>query len=395
MFTKESAILFPLLALFYSFVFKKEKIFSLPLLLLLAGWGIILANWQIVRSASMVVPVGNKLQAAATVLSNLWLAFFYLGKIFWPWKLAFAPVAADAHPAAGIIAAVFLVVILLLSERRDWKMLLFGALWFLFFFLPTFYYDCAVHTPPKFYEHRLYTPFLGILFLLLSLSFSRFARSFKRILPVLTFLVIGVLGWMSYVHTNDFRNSLTLGEYDAATSPNDPRQYRDMTRMNVPARLVTEIQLLQGSTRNPGSSLKDITKEELWNTIDDLNKKLHADPGDAEIPHALAVAYFARGLFLSSEENFLTAGRRTPHNAVIPYNLGILYYSAHAEIQAEHAWQEALQLDPSMGSAHLNLSYLLYETGRYQPAWEHCQRALQLGIPVPPSLVNDIRRKIS
>ena len=79
---------------------------------------------------------------------------------------------------------------------------------------------------------------------------------------------------------------------------------------------------------------------------------------------------------------------------MIPYNLGILYYSAHAALNAERAWQEALHLDSAMGNAHLNLSFLYYELGQYQSAWDHCQRARQLGTVVSFDLENEIQKKI-
>jgi Tfp pilus assembly protein PilF len=63
-------------------------------------------------------------------------------------------------------------------------------------------------------------------------------------------------------------------------------------------------------------------------------------------------------------------------------------------MKAEKAWQEAVQLNPAMGDAHLNLSYLYYESGHYQTAWDHCQKAMQLGMAVPPGLVNEIKNHI-
>ena len=53
-----------------------------------------------------------------------------------------------------------------------------------------------------------------------------------------------------------------------------------------------------------------------------------------------------------------------------------------------------MRLDPAMGDAHLNLSYLYYEPGQYQTAWDHCQKAMQLGMAVPPDLVTEIHKNI-
>jgi tetratricopeptide (TPR) repeat protein len=165
--------------------------------------------------------------------------------------------------------------------------------------------------------------------------------------------------------------------------------------MAIPEILDQEIKTIQGRSHLQESSHTPVSKEELWKIIDDLRNELKSNRNDPSLHHALAIAYFSRGFYLSSEENFFTAIQYNPQDATIPYNLGILYYSAQPKMKAEKAWQEALRLDPTMGNAHLNLSFLYYESGQYQSAWDHCQKALQLGIGVPSSFVNEIRKRNS
>ena len=126
---------------------KGKEIISITTILFVVGWGIVLFNWHILRSAAMITPVGAKFQAAALVLSSLPIALHYCGNVFWPFHLAFAPISSDIHITAGIISTGLLSLALLLSERRDWKLIIFGVLWFVAFLVPTFYYDVAVHTP--------------------------------------------------------------------------------------------------------------------------------------------------------------------------------------------------------------------------------------------------------
>ncbi|MGD0589229.1 MAG: hypothetical protein ABSA44_00345 [Bacteroidota bacterium] len=386
--------MFPVLAMLFFYNLKGKEIISITTILFFVGWGIVLFNWYILRSAAMVAPIGNKFQAAVLVLSSFPIALYYLGKIFWPFNLAFAPIFDDIHITIGILAAVVMIFIILLSERRDWKIIIFGAVWFLAFLVPTFYHYLGADTLPKFYEHRIYLPFMGILFVLLSLSYTNRLVYFKRFLPPTFFLVLISLGWLSYIHTFNFKNSLTLSEYDVLTSPNEPRRYSDITRMAIPEKLDQEIKAFQGRSQLQESDRAQISKEDLCKIIDDLRNKLKSNPHDSDLHHALAVACFSRGLFLSSEENFLAAIKGNPQDATIPYNLGILYYNAQPKMNAEKPWQEALRLDPAMGNAHNNLSYLYYESGQYQSAWEHCQKAIQLGIAGPPGLVNEIQKHI-
>ncbi len=47
-------------------------------------------------------------------------------------------------------------------------------------------------------------------------------------------------------HTFDFKNYMTLSEYDAKTSPNDLKMYNIITRMLIPNKLKQKISSLQG-----------------------------------------------------------------------------------------------------------------------------------------------------
>jgi hypothetical protein len=395
MFTKETSIVFPVLAMLYFYNLKGKKILSITTILFFVGWGIVLFNWHILRSAAMIAPMGNKFHAAGLVLSTFPVALYYLGKIFWPLNLAFAPIFEDIHFTIGILSLIALILMILFSERRDWKKIIFGTIWFLAFLIPTFYHYLGADTLPKFYEHRIYLPFMGILFVLLSLSYSDRLGYFKRFLPPIAFLVFISLGWLSYTHSFNFKDSLALSEYDATTSPNEPRRYSDITKMAIPEKLGQVIKAIRSRSPLQENDRTSISKKELWEIIDTIKTELRSNRNDTELYHALAVAYFARGLFLSSEENFYSAIKRNPHNAAIFYNLGILYYSAQPKMKAENAWQEAVRLDPAAGDAHLNLSYLYYESGYYQTAWDHCQKAMQLGMAVPPGLVNEIQKHIA
>ena len=80
MFTKETSIVFPALALLYFYNLKGKEIISITTVLFLIGWGVVIVNWFILRSAAMVAPIGNKLQAAEIVLSGFPVSLYYIGK---------------------------------------------------------------------------------------------------------------------------------------------------------------------------------------------------------------------------------------------------------------------------------------------------------------------------
>jgi protein O-mannosyl-transferase len=389
MFTKESAIVFPFLALWYSVSLQRKKILSLQTIFLLAGWGIIVVNWHVLRSAAQIVPIGDKLQAAAEVFSNFRIVLFYLGKIFWPFDLSYAPILSDIRITAGVVSLGLLIALLIIAERKAWKLLFFGILWFIAFLIPTFF------RTPKFCEHRIYIPFMGILIVLLSLSFTHIKPFLKRGISFIGAMVFCVLVWLSYTHAFDFKNNMSLIEFDARSSPNDLGRYNVITRMYIPQTLSQKIHSLQGISQQFTDTSLSVPREELWNVIDILNLELRLNLQNPELHHALAVAYFARGFLLSSEKNFLIAMQKSPNDPIIPYNLGILYYTGHEMKKAEESWLEALRRDSLMGKAYLNLSYLYYEIGQNDLARVHCQKAMQCGIHVIPEFIKEIQKEPS
>ena len=111
MFTKETGILFPILAMLYYYNLKGKEIISITTVLFFVGWGIVLFNWHILRSAAMITPVGNKFHAVMLVLSTFPVAIYYLGKIFWPFNFAFAPILEDVHIHRRDISAVIIMTL--------------------------------------------------------------------------------------------------------------------------------------------------------------------------------------------------------------------------------------------------------------------------------------------
>jgi len=397
--TKETAIVLPFLAFFYAGVVKKQDLFSRSTVLWLLGWGMVLLNWQIARSIAQIAPIGDKWLAVKTIFSHLPILLAYLGKIFWPFTLAYAPVQADMSLIPGIAAILLLMAAIVLAEKRNWRMISFGLLWYVLFLIPTFFHYADMPRLPKFYEHRVYLPFLGIMMIPLSLSFTgRYAPS--RIFSYASVAVaMVVLGILSYSHSFDFKNHFTLHEYAAMSSPSDDTQYPRVQMMHVPEVLARQFLALQAG--NSSNDLAKTLQESSFSTqevrllLKETEQAQFPRPDDPALHHRLAVLYFARGYYVRSLEEFQKATIEGPERADLQFNLGVLCYDGHAVRKAEQAWLKALQLDPQMAEAHQNLCYLFYEQKQYEKAWAHAQEAARLGARVSPGLAAEIQKFLS
>lgn len=396
MLTKETAIVFPILALFYAGVVKKQNLLSLSTVLWLVGWGLVLLNWRISRDIAQLAPIGDKWFALKTVFSDLPVLLSYLGKIFWPFNLAFAPFQADINFIPGIAAALLLIAAIVLAETRNWRIITFGLLWYVLFLVPTLFHHADISHPPKFYEHRIYLSFIGIMMIPLALSFARRYAPSRVVSYASTTLAMVVLGVLSYNHSFDFKNHLTLREFAARTSPSDDTQYPRVQMMHVPEDLARQFLARQAGTSSFDSArtfqASSFSTQDVRSLLEETEQARLSRPDDPTLHHRLAVIYFARGYYVRSLEEFQKATAEEPENADLQFNLGVLCYDGHAVRKAEQAWLKALQLNPWMAEAHQNLSYLFYEQKQYENAWLHAQEATRLGAPVIPGLVAEIQK---
>ncbi|MDP2885032.1 MAG: glycosyltransferase family 39 protein [Ignavibacteria bacterium] len=396
MLTKETAIVFPVLALFYAGVVKKQNLLSLSTVLWLVGWGLVLLNWRISRDIAQLAPVGDKWFALKTVFSDLPVLLSYLGKIFWPFDLAFAPFQADINFIPGIAAALLLIAAIVLAETRNWRIITFGLLWYVLFLVPTLFHHADISHPPKFYEHRIYLSFIGIMMIPLSLSFARRYAPSRVVSYASVTLAMVVLGVLSFNHSFDFKNHLTLREFAARTSPSDDTQYPRVQMMHVPEDLARQFLARRAGTSSYDSArtfqASSFSTQEVRSLLEEAEQARWSRPDDPTLHHRLAVINFARGYYVRSMEEFQKATAEEAENADLQFNLGVLCYDGHAVRKAEQAWLKALQLNSRMAEAHQNLSYLFYEQKQYENAWSHAQEATRLGAPVIPGLATEIQK---
>jgi protein O-mannosyl-transferase len=398
LFTKETTVVFPFILLLYIFIVSKDKFNTTQVIGLIVAWMIVFVNWHILRNAAQIAQFTEPLRVIWNLFLDLWIVFFYIGKIFWPFELTFGPLRPDINIVPGIFSTLLLLSLILFSKKRNWKMILFGIVWFGLLLVPTFvYHPNVVENHVPYYEHRIYVPMIGIFILLSSLTFTHI-NMFKRMTPYFLGVVIIFLSWKSYHHTFLFQNFLTLRQYSAETSPNDKVLYSAIERMSLPVSLQEQIR----NYKIPfDASLLDVQKNDsakncrrTRDILETLERQYKVDPSNKELFHALAITNYARGFFVRAEKLFIASQALDPKNADIPYNFGIFYYDAHRIKQTESEWLLSLKLNPSYGNAYLNLAYLYYEQGKFEEAWKNCQLAMKQGLIVSDGLTNELKSKL-
>ncbi len=215
LFTKETAIIIPVIMAGYMLVIKKIswKRLILPSL----GWAVCTGIWIGIRSTATLAGNYINLQDMASAgLSRIGVIIQYLGKIFLPVNLTVFPEYQDITLIWGFIALGLFAGLIIYSKSYLKPLTWLGLFWFLIFLLPVLIVPKNLND--QVFEHRLYLPVIGI-FLMLSETalFKRKVTDRRKVLFAVP--VIFVFAIVSIYRTSYFNDPLTFWRKAVEGSP--------------------------------------------------------------------------------------------------------------------------------------------------------------------------------
>jgi len=145
--TKETAVILPVMCFLYLFLIDDTKACKRTHFI---SWFLILAGWGIIRT--MILRGSNDVTlsiAVTSLIKNLPAFIPYIGKIILPFNLSVLPILEDMTKVYGWITIGIIVLLLVFSNQKRWKFILFGLLWFILFLLPSLVVSFLKH------EYRL------------------------------------------------------------------------------------------------------------------------------------------------------------------------------------------------------------------------------------------------
>ncbi|MDD5354392.1 MAG: tetratricopeptide repeat protein [bacterium] len=217
LFTKENAIVTPLLILLYlQFIYRKSTSLMAKIYFVIL-WGAVILPWLFIRAAVLGALVGT---ADFQIFRSLWqncpALLSYFGKIFIPFRLSVLPVMRDLPLWPGLLSLSLLVIALSWSKHRRNKYILFGAAWFLFYLSPSLIQSSS--QTANFSEHRIYLAFIGILMVCLELDWFRDFAVVKW-KPICAGLTLVLLAGLNIQHNRVFQDKTAFWRNAAQTSP--------------------------------------------------------------------------------------------------------------------------------------------------------------------------------
>jgi len=219
LFTKETAIFLPVICVLYLHLIIKEKIFSRRELALIVGWFFVITFWFYIRKACLPNPVPMDIfSMGRNMIRNSPALIQFTGKAIFPFNLSVLPIIQDTTFIYGFAALLFIASILVISRKARYNFVIFGALWFILFLVPSF-----IRPNPAivadFMEHRTYLPILGIIIICSEASVFRDMIFNKRIAFALSAFLIVLFSAITFNYSENFRDRLTFWQGAVRTSP--------------------------------------------------------------------------------------------------------------------------------------------------------------------------------
>lgn len=343
LFTKESAIVLPVLGIGYLWI--RNRFDKNTLLEFGSGWLIALLFWLSLRIPAMTNPLPMSLPVGvSSFLENVPGTLQLLGKVFFPFNLSVFPIQQDTIFLWGYLATALIIGLVLfqLKSRQtsphSYLMMGFGFAWFLAFLWPSFVkFDPGT---PDFIEHRLYIPIIGLLILLAESCVGRFLNEMDRkiFLPFSLGLLF-ILFCMTATYENVFFDKTSFWKDAVSHSP-----HSSFAQKNLGAMYYLD---------------HDYVLAEKYS-----KEALVLNSGETMVHNNLGLIYAGQGKDVDAEREYLLEIATNPYYDNAHYNLGLLYYKKGNLKAARTQWEDTLKTNPSYYDAYRALQSLTYEENK-------------------------------
>ncbi|MCX6245034.1 MAG: hypothetical protein NTU98_10055 [Bacteroidetes bacterium] len=220
-FSKEAAVIIPVICLLWYLAFENEKKVSYIGLIIPALFSVaFFLLFMYIRNdvVKIVVPEGQF--GFLPFLVHLRTIPEFILKFFLPVGLGPMPAFSLVITILGIVLFGLLIWISVRYNSGSGKIFLFGLAWFLLFVTPQIMYINKFGSSACDYmEHRAYLPLVGIMLFLFTLLTRAPKIKENKTLPVILLLIIPVFGAYTYIYSGNYRTPMSYYDLSVENNP--------------------------------------------------------------------------------------------------------------------------------------------------------------------------------
>ena len=314
----------------------------------------------------------------------------YLGRLFWPVKLAVFYPHPGHWPTTVVLLSGFLLAgisVLVIALRRQRPYLLIGWFWFLGTLVPVI--GLVQVGDQAMADRYSYVPFIGLFVILIwsALELTRHWRYQAASLSAAATAVVILCMALTRQQIGYWKDSEALFRHAITVTENNHVAHFNLgVVLGKQGRLDEAISQFQAALRSqPGyidahNNLGIVLARtgRLDEAVNQYREALRLKPDFFEARCNLGIALGRKGQLDEAISQFQEALKLAPHSADIRVNLGTALYQNGRLDEAISEFKEASRLDPDSAEAHNNLGVLLVRQGRFDEAIGQFQQALRL-----------------
>ena len=366
LFSKETAVIIPVVCfLYYFFIEKEKKVTWVRLMIPLACYFLLFLIFMYIRNDVVGIVVQNGQFGFLPFLVHLRTIPEFIFKFFIPVGLGPMPAFDWIYTILGSLILAGLIIIIVRFRGISGNLYLFGLVWFLLFITPALMYINKYGSAACDYmEHRAYLPLVGILiFVSIFVSQNKVILENKKI-PVFLIFILFIFGVYTSVYARNYKT---------------PRSYYDLAITNNPKSAIAWFNL--GATKM--NFEKDYT-----GAIKDYNTTLQLFPGHTE-------SYINRGFCkeqlndtLGAISDYETAARLRPYWYEPHVDLATIKHKMGLIKDAIREYDTALSLSPSFSEGYNERGALWMELQEYRSALDDFNQAISMNERYPEAFFN-------
>lgn len=441
-FTKELALLLPLITAIYYVVYRKDADNKAKLLPLVIIWLLPVILFPAIKS-QLGIPMTDPYFDLANIFKNYRVVPEMIAKMIIPVKLSTMPTFNLFSTIFGFVLIAVAIVVYIKNFRRiDSRKALFGLLWFGLLFGPGLFIRVIKAGQMQDYlDCRVYFPVIGLIILLLQLLPQKALELRNKLTFIVFAVILVVFAALNINQSRNYKDKFTFREDAARMNPEVLDDFIDLSPMVLDSLLkvaaeMDEIGDYAAAVDNYSKAVKidsnnyryfvnrGLAYEKLDKTseaIDDFTKVLDLKP---EYPPA----FYKRATLYIREHNYAAAVKdldkvieNQPQNVpawylrgsakidLYDYNGAIDDLSKVLEIENDHVlaymqrgiaymflkdfnkaladYNKAIEYDPKSSESYLQRGVIKIELGRKASACEDFRRAKEMGSPQAETLL--------
>ena len=363
-FSKEIAILMPILVLLYLYFALKEKLIIKKIFPFLIIWLLSFILYYYLRQTVVKLQVPTSMLGAIPVIKNLPTIPITFGKFFLPYNLSTLPLYDILSIITGILLIIIFIIFTIKAGKGNERIIIWGAIWFLAFsfppmFIRTYHAEIAI----EYYEYRTYLPVIGLL-AVIGILINELPKRFSfRFIMIGSIPIILIYGAIASSHSFAFSNPLEFFSSGINANSNNAWAfnargiiYRDagnyenaLTDFDNSIKICSTYSAPLFSKGHLYRILGDNTKADYFYTLafnyDTLYNNINSLPEDAYLKfcetkvslkkynEALAILNKAKNIF--------------PRSPRIYNNMGYIYFSEAKYDSAINCFSRAIEIEPN------------------------------------------------